>query len=280
MDMVMEDTQSNDHTPKVSSQQTNVEESRRRKTEDNRGERVEDEEDERVSDFVPDDLAIPSRLRERFAVKDRGLNAVDDGAPESELADHFVHGTLGDSEFFEDVVQTVECGTCQREQVTLELIAGRNVAAVAAGDVVGCEQEAHTGDTDEDTSNLSPVVSHLEEDERDCDNDDNGPEVDELCAQDSRVAVGENGEVIALDVEEREDNVLPAVLIDHARPAFETLLVQGDSGVDDHEEDVVEQRLEGRNRSARIGEQSGQGRCCCVADGEKLTIAFFISIPS
>ena len=42
-------------------------------------------------------------------------------------------------------------------------------------------------------------------------NEDNGPEVDELCGKDRRITISQDGEVIALDIEEGKDNVFHAM---------------------------------------------------------------------
>jgi hypothetical protein len=46
--------------------------------------------------------------------------------------------------------------------------------------VVRCEEDTHTAAADEDSSNLSPLVADVEEGERDDDNTDDRPEVEEL----------------------------------------------------------------------------------------------------
>ncbi len=51
------------------------------------------------------------------------------------------------------------------------------------------------------------MVADVEEKKGDGDDEDDGPEVDELGGEDGGVAVGEDGEVVAFDVEKREDEV-------------------------------------------------------------------------
>ena len=69
------------------------------------------------------------------------------------------------------------------------------------------EQDTHATDADEDAEDLGGVVADVEEEEGDGDDEDDGPEVDELGGEDGGVAIGENGEVVAFDVEEGEDEV-------------------------------------------------------------------------
>ena len=73
--------------------------------------------------------------------------------------------------------------------------------------MVAGEQDTHTADTDEDAEDLGGVVTDVEEEEGNGDDEDDGPEVDELGGEDGGVAVGEDGEVVAFDIEEGEDDV-------------------------------------------------------------------------
>lgn len=253
MDRIMEHLDSNRHAPKTPCQQTDIEKRGRGKTEQNRGERVEEREDEGVAGEVAADFGRPGRGGEGGAVEDGGLHADDEHAPEGELTDNFVHGTFGDEEFFEDVGEAVAGGTEQGEEVTLELIGARE--CIRAGQVIAAEQDAHAADAEQDAGVLRPVIPHFEEDERDGDNDDDGPEVDELGGEDGRVAVGEDNEVVAFDVEEGEDEKAPAILPNETGPAAKAVLVQGVGRVDDVEEDVVEERLEGGDRGARLAKE-------------------------
>lgn len=51
------------------------------------------------------------------------------------------------------------------------------------------------------------MVADVEEEEGDGDDEDDGPEIDELGGEDGGVAVGEDGEVVPFDVEEGENDV-------------------------------------------------------------------------
>ena len=73
--------------------------------------------------------------------------------------------------------------------------------------MIGANENAKTADADKDSDDLSGVVADTEEEEGDDDDKDDGPEVDELGGEDGGVAVGEDGEVVAFDVEEGEDDV-------------------------------------------------------------------------
>jgi hypothetical protein len=73
--------------------------------------------------------------------------------------------------------------------------------------VIGAEENAHAADADEDAEDLGPVVADAEEEEGYRDDDNDGPEVNQLRGEDGGVAVGEDGEVVSFDVEEGKDDV-------------------------------------------------------------------------
>ena len=68
------------------------------------------------------------------------------------------------------------------------------------------------------------------------------------------VSVGQHNEVIAFDVAESEKEVFPSIFPDQLCPLLEAILVPGIAGVDDIEEDVVEEGLKGGD----IGIDTGQ----------------------
>jgi len=110
------------------------------------------------------------------------LRPVDQHTPEGELPDYFVHGPLRDEELFEAVAETVEAGSEEGEEVAFQLVRGRVI--VLAGNVVGGEEDAHAADAEEDTGVLRDVVAHVKENERDDNNNDDGPEVDQMGRED------------------------------------------------------------------------------------------------
>ena len=72
------------------------------------------------------------------------------------------------------------------------------------------------------------------------------------------VAIGQHDKVVSLDVEEGQDEESPAVCDEEAQPLFPPVLVNRVRGVDQVEQHVVEQRLEGGDRSALVGEEGRQ----------------------
>ena len=107
------------------------------------------------------------------------------------------------------------------------------------------------------------MVADFESDKGDDDDHDDGPETDELCRQDSRVSVAEHDKVITLDIEKGQDDISPAVLENHITPALPAIAIDSVAGVDDVEQDVVEEGLKGRDRGALCGEKRGK----CVGTG-------------
>ena len=107
------------------------------------------------------------------------------------------------------------------------------------------------------------MVADAEKEKGDNDDEDNGPEVDELGGKDGCVAVSQDSEVVALDVAEGENDVLPAPCPEEAQVSLEAVAVDGVGGVDEVQEDVVEEALKGGDRGALVVEESGEGVGSC-----------------
>lgn len=246
VDGVAEDADADDGAPEVSREEGDVEEGGGREAQDVRDHRVEQEQREREADDVADHGAVEVGRLEAVAVEDGGLHAVDEDAEEAEEGEDLVGRTPADEPFLEGVGEAVEGRAEEGEQVAFEEV--RAGPAVGALDVVAREQDARAPDADEDADDLEDLVAHAQEEEGDDDDDDDGPEVDELCGQDVGVVVGQHGEVVALDVEEREDEVLPAVAPEDGAELAKPVLIQHVRKVDERQEHVVEEGLERRDR--------------------------------
>ena len=61
-----------------------------------------------------------------------------------------------------------------------------------ASDMVRCEEQAHSTAADEDADDLSPLVAHAENEERDQNDADDGPEVEKLSLYSLAVDVHSN----------------------------------------------------------------------------------------
>ena len=257
VDAEAEDAGADDDTPEVGGQQGDVIEAGRGHAQEERHERVEQAQAEGEPDEVACDVAVPGGILECRAVKDGALDTIDDDAEEADEGQHVVHGCLGDEPLLEDVTKTVASGTKESEKIALDHVLSRTT--VASRNVVGTDEDAHTANADNDTDDLEDAVADLEEEERDDDHADNRPEVDELRGQDVGVPVGQDGEVVALHVEERHDEILPAVLPRDDTPGLGPLLDHEDGGVDEEEEHIVEDILEGGDAGALSCEQGAKG---------------------
>lgn len=77
--------------------------------------------------------------------------------------------------------------------------------------MIRSEEDAHSTATDQNPSDLGPLVAHFEQRERDDHNTDYGPKVQELRGEQVRVAVCEDGEVISFDIHEGQNDVFPTI---------------------------------------------------------------------
>ena len=125
--------------------------------------------------------------------------------------------------------------------------------------MVGCQQDTHAAAADEDTDDLEDLVAHLEEEKGDDDDTHDGPEVEQLSGEQVGVAVRQHSEVVSLDIQKRHDEVLPAILHRSLHPRPGSLANQEDEVVDDEEQDVVEEGLEGGDVGAGDGELGAEG---------------------
>ena len=205
-----------DHAPEIGGEEADVEEGGRREAEEEGRERVEDEEAERVAYKVPAHVPVPNCRLVIWPVEDGALDAHDYRPVEAQLAEDFVHGPFADEVFLRHVGEAVECRAQQCKEVTFDLVDGGT--AVCAHNVVRRDEYAHTANANEDSDDLSPVVAHAEEYEGDDDDHDDGPEVDELGAEDVGVLVGKDNEIVAFDVAESENDIWD--MLDRTRAFF------------------------------------------------------------
>ena len=191
MNMFTEDFHPNNDPPEITRQQTDIEESRRSETEHDRRAGIEDEQTEGIPRQVPAHFAVvPDRLRVAGSIEDARHGAVDEHAPEAELAHDLVERALADEELLGHVAHAVEGGADEGEEVAFELVAARDAAeAGTLCDVVAAEEDADAADADEDADDLRWVVAHVEEDGGDEDDHYDGPEVDQLGGEDGSVGL-------------------------------------------------------------------------------------------
>ena len=117
-------------------------------------------------------------------------------------------------------------GAEQAKQITLDHVNAR--PRVGACQMVRSQEDAHAAAADQDAGDLENLVANLEEEKRQDDHADDAPEIEQLRRQDVGVAIRQHGEVVALDVEEAEDKVLPPAAPDDPGPLLEAVVVDGD----------------------------------------------------
>lgn len=257
VDLVTKDPNTDDDTPEVGSQQRNVEESRTSHTEHDGHEDVEDVQAKSVTDDPADNLTVPGCVIERVSVKDGSLDTVDTHTKQAQERQDVVQVSPGHEPLLEYIGSTVESGTKQSKQITLDHI--KAAAAIGTADVITGNENTHTTTADHNTNDLKDSVPNLEQEERNDNNADNSPKVNKLRRQDVRVSVRQNSEVVSLDVQKRHDEVLPPILHSNAPPALDAVLPKKNRRVDEEHEDVVEDGLERGNVGARICEEAGEG---------------------
>lgn len=80
-----------------------------------------------------------------------------------------------------------------------------------------------------------------------------------MSTKNSGVAIGQDGEIVTLNIHEREDNIFPAVHKEDPEVFLEAVSKDRICRVDEQEENVIEESLEGRNVRANICKESGEG---------------------
>lgn len=78
------------------------------------------------------------------------------------------------------------------------------------------------------------------------------------------IAICQHNKIVSLNVHKSQDEEAPAVFDKETPPFLEAVFVDGVRGVDDVEQDIVKEGLEGGNRGALVREQSRE--CVCRGD--------------
>lgn len=137
VDPVVEDSDADDDAPEVAGQERDVLEGGTGEAVEDGDQGVEEGEDQGIPGQVAGDFAVPGGVAECLAVKDAGLDTIDDGSPEAQLANDLVQWPSGDEPLLVDIAQSVAGGPEQGEEVSLQLIATADVPAVGPGQMVG-----------------------------------------------------------------------------------------------------------------------------------------------
>jgi hypothetical protein len=130
---------------------------------------------------------------------------------------------------------------------------------VVLGDVVASNEKCKSSTCEYDASILREVVANLENDQRDNNDHDNSPEAEKLGGQQVCILVGQHDEVVAFDIQKGQDEESPTIFYNHLTPFGEAVLVNGEGGVYNVQQNIVEEGLESRNTRASIIDQRCEG---------------------
>lgn len=114
------------------------------------------------------------------------------------------------------------------------------------------------------------MVANLEKNQRDDNYDDDSPEAEKLSRQEICVLVGKHDEVVALDIQEGQDEESPTIFDNHLSPFLEAILVQGEGRVYYVEQDIIEEGLEGRDTRASSINQGCESVCSSLSQSNDL----------
>jgi hypothetical protein len=130
---------------------------------------------------------------------------------------------------------------------------------VVLGDVVASDEKCKSSTCEYDASILCEVVADLENNQRDNNDHNNSPEAEKLGGQQICILVGQHDEVVALDIQEGQNEESPTIFYNHLTPFGEAILVYGEGGVYNVQQNIVEEGLESRNTRASIIDQRREG---------------------
>jgi hypothetical protein len=114
------------------------------------------------------------------------------------------------------------------------------------------------------------VVANLENNQRDDDYHNDGPEAEKLSGQEIGILVGQHDKVVALDIQEGQYKESPAIFYNHLTPFGKAILVDGEGGVYDVQQNIVEEGLESRNTRASSINQRCEGVCSSLSQSNDL----------
>jgi hypothetical protein len=90
-----------------------------------------------------------------------------------------------------------------------------------------------TADADENTQILRKVIPDPEDEKANQHDRHDGPEIDQLCGQNSRISISNDGKIVAFNIHECEDEISPAVFVDETQPFSPAVAVEREAGVDE-----------------------------------------------
>jgi hypothetical protein len=90
--------------------------------------------------------------------------------------------------------------------------------------------------------------------------------------QEHTVTICQNCKVVALDIHEREYGIFPTINQKQFAIVADSVLIDSVCAVDNRESNIVEQCLEGRNRSTLVGEKGSESVRTRDAQGKNLAM--------
>mmetsp|Transcript_15889 Transcript_15889/g.32241 ORF Transcript_15889/g.32241 Transcript_15889/m.32241 type:complete len:258 (-) Transcript_15889:194-967(-) len=198
------------HAVQVARQQREVEECRVRTHQKGAGEHVHEEEAELETEQPEDLLGGPRALEERRALEEGGLQAGEEGAPETEHAQRLASpATPLEQRLLQNVREPVESCSADHQQVTIprwSLRAGTNLPR----DDVGGHGQHQPGHADEAGSHMPARVLRAHQDSRQHHGARDGKAVQQHHRGDGRVLVRPHHEEVRLHVTRCPDGVPPS----------------------------------------------------------------------
>lgn len=167
---------------------------------------TEDEHRQGKPSHVSANFGVPVCSAETISVEDTSLGAVDQHSPEPNLPDDLIHRFFRHQKLFKHVTETIKCCSKQHEKIPFHLSWQYSTDCITVFGIVR-KQETETSAADQYAKDLSPLVAYMEEEEGDDHDDDNSPEVDQLGAQNCRVSVCKDDEIIAFYIKKSHDYV-------------------------------------------------------------------------
>ena len=89
---------------------------------------------------------------------------------------------------------------------------------------------------------------------------------------DLRIPISKDGKVVPLDIQKRQNDILPTILEHELDPPLDAIFVDRIRAVDQREKDVVPQSLESGNGEGLRGKERGEGVGGCDAESQDLPV--------
>ena len=95
---------------------------------------------------------------------------------------------------------------------------------------------------------------------------------------DLRIPISKDGKVVPLDIQKRQNDILPTILEHELDPPLDAILVDRIRAVDQREKDIVPQSLESGNGEGLCGEEGGERVGGCDTESQDLPVVEHLSV--